>query len=123
MALTFPDDQYPHGVCPFMSGQVVPVSGGAIVRGTQEIQMSPVHVPCLGNRCQLWDGSRCSRAVSEPMVDIARYKSLADVIGNLAVEAGDMANSLRSLVPPSTGGPITRLCDLLEKLIQQKAAK
>lgn len=123
MNLTFPDSEYPHRACPFMSGQVVPVGQSTIVRGSQEIAMSPVFVPCMGDRCQLWDGSRCAVAASAPMADVARYSALRDVIGNVAVELGDCAESLRSLVPASTGSPVSRLCDLLEKLIQQRAAK
>jgi len=105
-------EKFPHGICPFMSGQLAPVAGpGGIVQQGQ-ITVSSVNLPCLGEKCQLWSANSCS---------FTRICALAAQIDNVAFRLSDIGDSLTNLEPPKHGpGPIVRIADALEKLIELK---
>jgi len=53
--IKLPKEDYPHGVCPFMStGHIVPVNHTVEMKGAARFAQSPILVPCLGDQCQLW---------------------------------------------------------------------
>jgi|GEM_PF-6376968 len=107
--------KFPHGICPFMSGRLAPVSGpGGIVQHGQ-IVVSSVNLPCLGDKCQLWSVSSCS---------FTRLCALPEQIDNVAFRLADIGDSLTHLEPPKRGsGPIMRIADALEKLIETRSEK
>lgn len=73
-----PQNQFPFGVCPFMSsmqitaatpaGNIVPIGGG----GSQTVVFTPA--PCLGPQCQLWSGDAKSCSICELAENLGRSK-------------------------------------------------
>lgn len=61
------EQEFPHGICPFMSKMNVTLApvAGTIHRPQPELQQVIVFAaaPCVGSRCQLWaDGGGCRYA-------------------------------------------------------------
>lgn len=57
--IKLPIEDYPNGVCPFMStGHIVPVNHAVEMKGAARFAQSPILVPCLGDQCQLWGGRK-----------------------------------------------------------------
>jgi len=42
-------------ICPFMSGNPVPMAPGAGVLTTQKMTIAPMAVPCASDKCMLFD--------------------------------------------------------------------
>ena len=57
-------DQFPHGVCPYMSGVLIipgPAAVGSITpvgAGQVSLQPTVINAPCLGRDCALWSEVR-----------------------------------------------------------------
>lgn len=104
--------RFPHGICPFMSGQLAPVAAPAGIVQQGQIAISSVNLPCLGEKCQLWCHGSCC---------FDRLCSIAAQIDNVAFRLSDIGDSLQHLEPPKDGpGPLMRIANALEKLILKK---
>jgi len=105
-------EKFPHGICPFMSGQLAPVAPVGAIQPHGGIAVSSISIPCAGPNCQLW-------SVSDGMCAfklIARHLSSLESVG-LGMQ--DVASSLDVFEPPQNGpGPVMRIADALEKMLE-----
>jgi len=103
--------KFPYGICPFMSGQLAPISGsGGIIPPGQQISISSINLPCMGDKCQMWDGNMCSLCKTPSLM-----RGIVEKIENLTIRLSDIGDSLARFDPPSNGpGPLMRIADALE---------
>lgn len=109
-------------VCPFLSGQVVPLpdnvipSSSPLSSGTpgmmlHPVKMAPVMVPCSQGRCALWceEDSRCGL--------LAQSGFIASRLSVIACHLSALYNLLE---PPSNGpSPIGRVAEALEGILEK----
>lgn len=107
--------------CPFMSGQLVADDEQAAIANPNKvnvIQVKPVSVPCMRERCQLWsDQTGCRLVGGDITAAIGRFEhSVRAAAGNLSLDLAP----LRSLEPPKDSpSPIMRLALAVENLVQE----
>lgn len=106
MNVALPENQK---ICPFMSGRPVSVNLPGVIKNPGGQGVSTMMVGCSREKCELWDGHFCSLST----------KRLDEVLGNVAVGLTDVAEALKPFEAPLNGGPITRLVEVLGKLVDQ----
>lgn len=96
-------------ICPFMSGRPISVNVPGVVKSPGAQGVTTMMVGCQKEKCELWDGEFCSLST----------KRLDTVMGNVALGLTDVSDALKPFDTPLKGGPMTRLAESIEKLVEQ----
>jgi len=102
--------KFPYGICPFMSGQLAPISGpGGIIPPGQNIAISSINLPCVGDKCQMWFEGSCS---------LRKLVAIAPQLDNIAFHLSNISCHME--LPKNGSSPMMRIADALEALIPKK---
>jgi hypothetical protein len=89
-------------------------AGNVQLPGNQQV-MTPVMLPCMKERCQLWDTEE----------GVCCYQSanweLSQIVANL--QPLQNLQLLQHLEPPKDGSPLMRIADALETIVKSKKEK
>jgi hypothetical protein len=103
-----PTGNFPHGICPFQSGQPVPVPTKSKLAQPGAVEIGFAEVGCAGDRCQLWDkrGPGCALKIA-PILDAG--------LDNITEDINELTGQFTP--PKGAPSPIMRLAQAVEKLV------
>jgi hypothetical protein len=105
----------PHGICPFQSGQPVPIQSKVGLASPGAMQIGFAEVGCAGERCQLWE--RIDHMKSSAGGYCGMKRAGVELAG-VSDQLYELSNNLKVLEPPLNGpSPLMRIAEAMEQLV------
>lgn len=113
-------------ICPFMSGQIVPIGVAGGIQSANQVQAAPALVNCAGEKCPLFyrQADTCSLFfLGELYRELRRLQERLESIETLLERmCQEIADGFLPLQPPDhSPSPIARIATAVESLIETRS--